>query len=95
LAAELRAFVGRLGEIRAHGPVEEQKTFLREFIDRIEVNPKAGDAVVYWKKIPAPSASGANGAGMSFTVVAGARYKPEKALPGPQERLPLPCRRAA
>ena len=94
LAAELRESVGRLDEIRTCGTVEEQKTFLRGFIDRIEVRPRVGEALVYWKKIPAPSAAGANGAGMSFMVVAGARCTAEKTS-GELESLPLPARRAA
>ena len=73
LDAELRAYVGRLDEIRSFGTVEEQKTFLRGFIDRIEVKPREGEALVFWKKLPAPPATGSNGARMSFTVVAGAR----------------------
>jgi DNA invertase Pin-like site-specific DNA recombinase len=72
LAAELRAYVGRLDEVRNSGPVEEQKTFLRGFIERIDVNPREGQALICWKKIPAPPAAATNGAGMSFTMVAGA-----------------------
>ncbi len=95
LASELRAYVGRLDEIRTCGSVEEQKTSLRGFIDRIEVRTREGEALVFWKKLPAPPATGSNGAGMSFRVVAGARYSAEKTRAGQPERLPLPSRRAA
>ncbi len=82
LAGELRAYVGRLDEIRSCGSVEEQKTFLRGFIERIEVKPREGEALIFWKKLPAPPATGSNGAGMSFTVVAGARFEPATSGPG-------------
>ena len=95
LVAELRAYMGRLEVIRGYGTVEEQKTFLRGFIERIEVNPKEGDALVFWKTIPAPPAARTNGAGMSFTVVAGAGYSAEKTSAGEPERLPLPGRKVA
>ncbi len=62
------------------GTAEEQKTFPRSLIEPIEVRPREGEALVYWKKLPAPPTTGANGAGMSFTVVAGARFEP--ATPG-------------
>jgi len=94
LAAELRAYVDRLDEIRSFGTAEEQKTFLRGFIDRIEVKPWEAEALVFWKKLPAPPATGSNGTGMSFTVVAGARYSAEKTSDSHPECLPLPCRRA-
>ena len=95
VAVELRAYVGRLDEIRSCGTVEEQKTFLRGVIDRIEVRPREGEALVFWKKLPAPPATGSNGAGMSITVVAGARYSVEKTSADHPECLPLPGRRAA
>jgi len=46
------AYLGRLDEIRSSGTVEGQKTFLRGFIDRIEVKPREGEALVLWKKTP-------------------------------------------
>jgi hypothetical protein len=75
LAAQLHGHISSLEEIRRHGTLEEQKAFLRGFIDRIEVDPRQDRALLYWLKITALPAGTTNRAEMSFPMVAGARLR--------------------
>jgi predicted nuclease with TOPRIM domain len=70
---EIMASVRGFEDLFPQGTLEEQKEFLRLWIEKIELDPDKRAGKVYMKKFPLP----ANGNGnSSFEMVAGARFEP-------------------
>ncbi len=72
---EVMASVKGFEDLFPHGTLEEQKEFIRLWVEKIELDPDKRVGKVYMKKFPLP----ANGNGnASFEMVAGARYTHQK-----------------
>jgi hypothetical protein len=75
--ANVDQIVGCLGDFEAvfsEGTPEEQKEFIRLFVEGIELDVERKKAVCRIKKFPAPS--GLDAGKLSFGLVAGAGFEP-------------------
>ena len=62
--------LGRLGELLEHGTMEERKTLVQAFLQRIEISPRKRKGAAYFAQLPAGVGT------LSFEMVAGAGFEP-------------------
>jgi hypothetical protein len=87
--AVVEAGMARLHDLRGlldHGTIEEQKTVVQSFVQRIELSAKNNSLAAYFYALPT---------NCSFDLVAGARYEPLQIEMRPIERFVAGLRRVA
>ena len=89
LAAEIVEAMSGFEALFEEGTLEEQKEFIRLFVEKIELNAEEKRAVVHIRRFPAPASLVTGNS--SFQMVAGVGFEPTTfglCLP-PQLSLPL------
>ena len=76
-------YMGEFQQVAAEGTVEEKRSFIRAFTGTVELDPETGKGRAELLYLPKETAltGESESAASSFSVVAGARYTPEKKTP--------------
>lgn len=74
LIDEIMSGIRQYNQIFEEGTNREKKEFIRQFVDKIELDPEEKRALIHIRKFPAPKSMDAGN--LSIELVAGAGFEP-------------------